>query len=60
MLERSGLLAPGRGSSTAYPFSTESWAHELPTPEAGCLLVARQQGMNYFEKSVILLVAHGE
>eukprot|EP00878_Enallax_costatus_P023662 GHUV01025185.1.p1 GENE.GHUV01025185.1~~GHUV01025185.1.p1 ORF type:complete len:222 (+),score=68.21 GHUV01025185.1:865-1530(+) len=58
MMERSGLLAPGRGSPTAYPFSNRNWAHELPAPEVGCLLVARQQGMDYFDKSVVLLVAH--
>lgn len=60
MMDRSGLLAPGCSSPVPYAFSSSTWAHELPAPEVGCLLVARQQGMEFFDKSVVLLAAHGE
>jgi hypothetical protein len=71
-LEQRGLLnpsspltpkpaAPGRGSGLgAFAFSSGSWAHELPALEVGCVLVARQEGMQFFDRTVVLLAAHGE
>jgi hypothetical protein len=71
-LEQRGLLnpsssltpkpaAPGRGSGLgAFAFSSGGWAHELPGPEVGCVLVARQEGMQFFDRTVVLLAAHGE
>ncbi len=36
------------------------WAHELGTPERGCLLVARRPDMGpLLTQSVILLLEHG-
>jgi hypothetical protein len=70
-MEQRGLLNPstslspkpsaaGRGSGLgAFAFSSGSWAHELPGPEVGCVLVARQEGMQFFERTVVLLAAHG-
>jgi hypothetical protein len=53
--------AAKRGSGLgAFAFSSGSWAHELPGPEVGCVLVARQEGMHFFDRTVVLLAAHGE
>lgn len=40
---------------------TNSWAHALPTPEAGCVLVATEKldGQVLFERTVILLLRVG-
>ncbi|KAF6259946.1 hypothetical protein COO60DRAFT_947191 [Scenedesmus sp. NREL 46B-D3] len=51
--------APGRGSGLGMvAVSSGSWAHELPGPEVGCVLVARQDGMQFFDRTVVLLAAH--
>jgi hypothetical protein len=59
-MERTTLLAPGCSSPQSFAFNSSIWAHELPAPEAGCLLVARQEGMDFFDRAVVLLAAHGE
>lgn len=51
--------AAARGSGLGpFAFSSGSWAHELPGPEVGCVLVARQEGMQFFDRTVVLLAAH--
>lgn len=53
---------PSRGqgaASAAVGFTPSSWAHELPAPEVGCLLVAKQPGMDFFDGTVVLIAAHG-
>ena len=38
-----------------------SWAHEIGSPERGCLLVARQPNMGSLNShAVILILEHGE
>jgi hypothetical protein len=70
-LEQSGTLGPAplrpglrpppaRGAAGGGPgFSPDSWAHELAAPEVGCVLVAKQQGLGFFEGTVLLIAAHG-
>eukprot|EP00873_Tetraselmis_striata_P035855 jgi/Tetstr1/456119/TSEL_042888.t1 len=40
------------------PQSTSRWAHLIPQPEAGCLLVCRQPDLGFFDRTVILLLTH--
>jgi putative AlgH/UPF0301 family transcriptional regulator len=35
------------------------WAHTLPRPEKGCLLLARRPDLGMFAFSVVLIVEHG-
>ncbi|XP_020589125.1 uncharacterized protein LOC110030651 [Phalaenopsis equestris] len=46
--------------STAQPVSSK-WAHPLPTPETGCVLVATEKldGVRNFERTVVLLLRSG-
>ncbi len=38
-----------------------NWAHEIGSPERGCLLVARQPNMgSLYSHAVILILEHGE
>lgn len=61
-MEQAGLLEPGISSPVPFAFSGTSWAHELPAPEPGCLLVARHgagmQEADFFARTVVCLVAH--
>ncbi len=38
----------------------DSWAHPIVEPEPGCLLLARNDDMNFFRESVVLITSHGE
>jgi hypothetical protein len=73
-MERSGAFSSGHASPGArapHPpragvsafsslgFTPSAWAHELASPEVGCLLVARQPGMDFFDGTVVLVAAHG-
>lgn len=75
-LERSGALdarppssaarapAPrsggGGGAMCVSMFSPSAWAHELAAPEVGCVLVARQPGLDFFDGAVVLIAAHDD
>lgn len=71
-LQRSGGLptVPDAGSaaSTSAPappppravrFCPTSWAHAIPAPEAGCLLVATPNCGDFFSQAVVLITSHG-
>ena len=53
------LPRPPGPASGAVGFPPRSWAHELPAPEVGCLLVSKQPGMDFFDGTVVLIAAHG-
>lgn len=36
-----------------------SWAHLLPAVEPGCLLLAKQDNMQFFNQTVVLITSHG-
>lgn len=38
----------------------DSWAHPIVEPEPGCLLLARNDDMNFFRESVVLITSHGK
>ncbi|PNW80101.1 hypothetical protein CHLRE_08g377950v5 [Chlamydomonas reinhardtii] len=38
----------------------DSWAHPLPEPEQGCLLLARHDHMHFFTGAVILITSHDD
>lgn len=62
-------FAPATTTTPATPASTpaadlpDHWAHELPWPEKGCVLVAHPSlfvdRQTYFQQAVILLLDHG-
>jgi putative AlgH/UPF0301 family transcriptional regulator len=39
---------------------TDSWAHPIPHPEPGCLLVARHSNLGMFSHSVVLVTEHDD
>lgn len=63
---RAKLVASSSGSASpdAGPLTDDTpWAHHIPSPEQGCLLLASPlfflESQTYFDKSVILLHSHG-
>lgn len=38
----------------------DSWAHPIVEPEPGCLLLARNDDMNFFRESVVLITSHDD
>ncbi|EFJ45844.1 hypothetical protein VOLCADRAFT_93661 [Volvox carteri f. nagariensis] len=61
--EHSARRAAERSSQLQRPpypplVSGKSWAHPLAEPEAGCLLLARQDNMSWYTGSVILIASH--
>jgi len=38
----------------------QDWAHEITTPEKGCLLVARRPNLGMFSESAILILQHDD
>ena len=61
--------APGGRLATAFPGgdadgAPSSWAHAIPAPEKGCLLLAHpalfQSSQHYFNKAVIFLFEHNK
>eukprot|EP00210_Caulerpa_lentillifera_P006642 g6345.t1 len=49
---------------SSFPYSSEElgqdWAHEISTPEKGCLLVAKQPNLGMFSETAILVLHHDE
>ncbi len=39
---------------------TDAWAHPIPHPEPGCLLIARHSNLGMFSHSVVLVTEHDE
>lgn len=37
-----------------------TWAHLLPAVEPGCLLLAKQDNMQFFNQTVVLITSHGK
>ncbi|GBG00045.1 hypothetical protein Rsub_12870 [Raphidocelis subcapitata] len=59
---RPGLRPPPARGAGGGPggFSPDAWAHELAAPEVGCVLVAKQQGLGFFDGAVLLIAAHDD
>lgn len=52
-------LVRGETGGDAVPQSF--WAHSVPQPESGCVLVARpDEDGGFFRRSVVLLISHGD
>eukprot|EP00892_Ulva_mutabilis_P006731 jgi/Ulvmu1/442/UM001_0449.1 len=45
-------------SHLACSATAKYWCHRLPQVEPGCLILANQAGMGFYEKAVVLVVSH--